>query len=185
MKKSVLLFVSLLFIGLLFFSCEISDPNDPYYLFQIHNISDVDIISYQASGNEAQPTMYPDTLLPSSFYEDMDIKECLESSDSGIIVKPEARFPIMPYLYPTISKRRFNQHFKSGIYSVFIIDAQTAQEKSWEDIRKDYDILVRYDLTYDDLKALNNSIPFPPTEKMKDMKMYPPYEEVGKKYLIK
>lgn len=55
-------------------------------------------------------------------------------------------------------------------------------EKGWEGIRDDYDILVRYDLTYDNLKVLNDTIPFPPTEAMKNMKMWPPYEEVVKKY---
>lgn len=177
--------IPFLLYSLLLCGCEvfsIADPLDPYYLLQLYNNSLINIISYQASGSEAQPTMYPDTLLPTSYYENMDVNECIVSSDSGIIIKPGSLYPLLPYSYPKISERRFNRHFRSGIYSIFIFDAETAQEKNWEDIRKDYDILVRYDLTFDDLKALKDTIPFPPTEEMKDMQMYPPYGEVVKKY---
>ena len=52
-------------------------------------------------------------------------------------------------------------------------------EKSWADIRKDNDYIVRYDLTYYDLLELDLTIPFPPTEDMRDMKMWPPYDEIS------
>jgi len=40
----------------------------------------------------------------------------------------------------------------------------------WADI-----ILRRYDLTPEDLELLNWEVPYPPTEVMKNMKMWPPY----------
>ena len=148
---------------------------DVFYLFKLQNNSDFDILSYQASGDWNQPTMYPDTLLPLAFYggDGLDMMECMHLIPSG----EDCGF--FPYHKPAISKKEFEQHFESGIYSVFIIDAQTAMhEKSWEEIQEDYDILVRYDLTFDDLKALGKTVPFPPTEEMKGMKMFPSYDEV-------
>ena len=43
-----------------------------------------------------------------------------------------------------------------------------------------YNILCRYDLSGNDIKQLDYTIPYPPSPVMKDMKMYPPYEEVIK-----
>ena len=38
-------------------------------------------------------------------------------------------------------------------------------------------LLVRYDLSLYDLRRLNWTLAYPPTENMKDMKMWPEYEE--------
>jgi len=61
--------------------------------------------------------------------------------------------------------------------SVFIIHADTLLKYTWQEIRDDYKILSRYDLSLKDLQMLNFTIPYPPTEAMKNMKMYPPYED--------
>lgn len=179
---SPLFFLLLLCCGLLLSSCgwDYERASDDYnYLLKIQNNSAFDIISYEASGTEAQPTMYPDTLLPAYFYEDMDVLECLEASEGDVVIQSGTSFPIFRYRKEDISKKEFDKHFKSGIYSVFIIDAQTAiHEKSWEQIQEDYDILVRYDLTFDDIHRLGKVIPFPPTDEMKGMKMFPPYDDV-------
>lgn len=177
-------FKTLLCLSFLLFGCEY-ESFDNYYLIQIQNNSDFGIISYQASGSRNQPTMYPDTILPLHFYildENEGIEQYVDSSDSIAIIPPKGCQAALECQRPKITKKAFNRHFISGVYSVFIIAAQTAQEKHWLDIRRDYDILVRYDLTYDNLKALNDTIPFPPSEAMKDMKMWPPYEEVVSKY---
>ena len=52
----------------------------------------------------------------------------------------------------------------------------------WKDVRENYRILKRYDLSIKDLTILENSrgipvIVYPPSEIMKGMKMYPPYEQ--------
>jgi hypothetical protein len=38
-------------------------------------------------------------------------------------------------------------------------------------------LLQRYDLTLDDLNKINWTLSYPPDERMKDIKMYPPYQE--------
>ena len=47
----------------------------------------------------------------------------------------------------------------------------------WETVREDYIILQRYDLSIAELEKLNWTIYYPPAEAMKDIYMYPPYEE--------
>lgn len=59
--------------------------------------------------------------------------------------------------------------------SVFIFHTDILNKYDWEEVRDNYMILRRYDLSLEDLKLLKRSIPFPPTEAMKDIKMYPPY----------
>lgn len=64
-------------------------------------------------------------------------------------------------------------------FSVFVLDKQVLDTVSWKQICSDYMVLCRYDLSGLDLKQLNSTIPYPPSPTMKDMKMYPPYEEIN------
>ena len=66
--------------------------------------------------------------------------------------------------------------------SVFIIHGDTALTKPWKEIKEENNYIVRYDLSYNDFTNLNGCIPFPPTEAMRDMKMWPPYEEIREIY---
>ena len=63
----------------------------------------------------------------------------------------------------------------SGIMSLTILSCDTLAKYPWEQVREDYNILVRYDLRLQDLYKLNFVIVYPPSEAMKDIKMYPPY----------
>ncbi len=67
--------------------------------------------------------------------------------------------------------------FPTDTMSVFFFAPDTLAKYDWETIRQEYKILVRYDLSHNDLKKLNWRIYYPPTEAMKDMKMYPPYRQ--------
>ncbi|GHT78968.1 hypothetical protein AGMMS50262_22190 [Bacteroidia bacterium] len=64
--------------------------------------------------------------------------------------------------------------------SVFFFSKDTLNAYSWEEIKLGYKILQRYDLSIEDINLLYNKygvpeIPYPPSEVMRDMKMYPPY----------
>ena len=61
--------------------------------------------------------------------------------------------------------------------SVFIFDSEILENIEWKEIRDNYMILKRYDLSLEDLQKLDFTLYYPPTEEMKDIKMYPPYEE--------
>jgi hypothetical protein len=66
--------------------------------------------------------------------------------------------------------------------SVFFFSQDTLNTYSWEEIKHRYKVLRRYDLSIEDIQKLKNKydvpeIPYPPDERMKDMKMYPPYNQ--------
>ena len=62
-----------------------------------------------------------------------------------------------------------------GTFSLFIFDADTFNVYSWAEIQSGYKVLQRYDISKENIKALKYTITYPPTEAMKDVKMYPPY----------
>ena len=71
---------------------------------------------------------------------------------------------------------RYDYHSeKVDTFCLFIFDADTFNICNWEEIQSGYKILQRYDLSFEDIKALKDSITYPPDEKMKEMKMYPSY----------
>jgi hypothetical protein len=57
----------------------------------------------------------------------------------------------------------------------FVLDAHTWETESSQTIIDNYLVLQRYDLSLEDTQKLEWSLPFPPTEAMKHIKMYPPY----------
>jgi hypothetical protein len=68
----------------------------------------------------------------------------------------------------------------SDTLSVFFFSQDTLNVYSMEEIRHEYKVLRRYDLSLENIKTLYNKysvpeIPYPPDARMKDMKMYPPY----------
>ena len=71
----------------------------------------------------------------------------------------------------------FERYVLSDTLSMFIFHTDTLEANSWETIISEYKVLQRYDLSIQDIHLLNHDIPYPPTEQMKDMRMYPPYEE--------
>ena len=63
---------------------------------------------------------------------------------------------------------------------VFVLDKKQYDETDWDTIRDQYLILQRYDFAKADLNFLGWHIAYPPTPEMKDIKMWPPYEEAIK-----
>uniref|UniRef100_A0AB33JEV0 Lipoprotein n=4 Tax=unclassified Prevotella TaxID=2638335 RepID=A0AB33JEV0_9BACT len=66
----------------------------------------------------------------------------------------------------------------SDTLMVFVFDAEKLEKKNPD--AKIY-FLARYDLSLEDLKHCNWVLTYPPTEAMKDVKMYPPYETFAKR----
>jgi hypothetical protein len=60
---------------------------------------------------------------------------------------------------------------------VFIFHPDTIAKYTWKEIADKYRILQRYDMTLNDLKNIHYHICYPPDKRMKDIKMYPPYEK--------
>lgn len=147
------------------FSCK--DFPEKSYDLQIKNNSNVDICCYfylvWEGGNNG--VVYPDTLLC------FDKKEliCINTLEKYNTSRPVG--PITEWI----------SSLPQDTLSIFIFSKDTLDKYSWPEVQSGYKILQRYDLSLEDFKKLSdkNGIPvitYPPSEAMKDMKMYPPYE---------
>lgn len=153
MHKVLLPILSLLFIFICATGCLV-DYEDDHFMF--YNNSDGTVLVHLGVTDTTQGgSLYPDTGI-------MKIN-CAR----GLI---EAKsFLTYDYARPP----------KTDTLCFFIFDADTINKYSWEEIRKGYKVLQRYNLivTKEELKKLDYKIYYPPTENMKHIKMYPPYEE--------
>jgi hypothetical protein len=68
----------------------------------------------------------------------------------------------------------YENTLKDTLY-VFIFEEDVLANHSWADVVDKNLVLQRYDLSLKDLQQLNWQISYPPSELMKDMKMYPPF----------
>jgi len=71
----------------------------------------------------------------------------------------------------------YNYELKDNILCLFIFDAKVFHTYSWEEIKEGYKILKRYDLSREDIRRLNHLIVFPPDERMRNVKMFPPFNQ--------
>ena len=112
---------------------------------------------------------YPDTLLPETpvFYINVDSVKTNPKEDQIVL-----------YDGNTISKA-LKANTISDTLSVFVFHIDTLLNHSWKEIRDGYKILVRYDLSAEDLESLRGEIYYPPTAAMRNVHMFPPYEKVS------
>ncbi|MFD1631674.1 hypothetical protein [Pseudopedobacter beijingensis] len=58
----------------------------------------------------------------------------------------------------------------------YVFDGEVLENTDWKTVKANNMYLQRYDLSLEDLRKLNFTIPYPATIEMKDMKMWPKYE---------
>ena len=149
--------VSVIFIALLV-SCTLK--MDAIYPIHIYNESEVQYIGYYFATGGRYGSYYPDTLLPNNntyvYNKNIKPKQHLQY-DSWI--KWDMTFKSLP----------------KDTLSIFIFSSDTLNKYSWEEVRRDYKILKRYDLSIQDLELLDYKVYYPPIPAMSEMKMYPKY----------
>ena len=64
-----------------------------------------------------------------------------------------------------------------GTVFVYVFDAEIIENTEWKVVKRDYLVLKRYDVSLKDLQQLDWTITYPPDERMKDIKQWPPYGE--------
>ena len=160
--KKVFMNLCLCFILFSLFSSQCVKIRNEYTLDLINN-SDHNIGYYFTTGGR-YGTHFPDTLLPNT--NDWVLYDYSKVNSPGLLIRQEWKvyFSSLP----------------KDTLSVFIFHTDTLNKYTWEEVRDRYLILKRYDLSLDDLMKLKNdySVPeitYPPDERMKGMKMYPPY----------
>jgi hypothetical protein len=147
----LLKFIVLIFVFLTFTSC------DYYHSFNFNNNSTHDV--YLLLGvieGDFNRGLYPDTVIRGNMWM------------CGPINQGESKY----YVYSEAIKDPW-----TNTVCLFILDADTIKSYSWEEIQDGYKVLQRYDISPENIKALKYKIPYPPSEAMKNMKMYPPYGE--------
>ncbi|MDR2836889.1 MAG: hypothetical protein LBV69_12010 [Bacteroidales bacterium] len=154
MKRLKLLkFIVLLSFLLILVACP---KKDYKHVFRFSNNSNVDVYIYLGVVNrDLGGTLYPDTAIA-------------EVRCGVLFKKGESRYYSYNYEY--------NNGY-TNVLSLFIFNADTFDTYSWDEIKNDYKILRRYDLSLQDIEMSNYMISYPPAEAMKDIKMWPPYEE--------
>ena len=149
------------FVWILLLSSQCEKRRE-YTLDLINN--SVHKIGYYFAMCEQYGTCYPDTLLPIT--NDIVVYDMSKEIASGILTRR--------------SWDKVFSTFPKDTMSVFIFHTDTLNKYTWKEVKDKYMILKRYDLSLDDLQRLHNKygtpeIPYPPDERMKDMKMYPLY----------
>ena len=97
------------------------------------------------------------------------------------LIAPSINMSISPYEF--IMGQRYDwvkSLSDTDTIRVFVFDSEKYKETDWSTIRDQYLFLLRYDLTKAELDALGWRIAYPPTTKMKEINMWPPYEEAIK-----
>ncbi len=154
MKKKVLVLGAVIF---LISSCKYFVEH--FNEIRFYNNTEHSIAYYFALGGK-YGTFYPDKLPDTTAYLFRGIK----SADSTSI-------------FIRRTWEDFFKDFPSDTLSIYIFHTDTLNKYSWKEICEDYLVLKRYDLSLYDLKKLNFKVPYPPSPIMRDMKMYPPYED--------
>lgn len=155
MKKIYIVFVSLILIG-----CEpFTEKWDSIYL---KNNSDYEIC-YTYDRENLRHMNYPDTLIPKVKEENLFLSP-LSAGYNTLITSRESWNQVIMRL-------------PNDTLSIYIFKEATINSYPWEIISSEYKILKRYDFSVQDLESLNYKISYPPTEQMKNVRMYPPYQE--------
>ena len=94
---------------------------------------------------------------------------------------PDTLLPETPVFYINVDSisKALKANTISDTLSVFVFHIDTLLNHSWKEIRDGYKILVRYDLSAEDLESLRGEIYYPPTAAMRNVHMFPPYEKVS------
>jgi hypothetical protein len=160
--KNIIQIIIIISCALLFQAC----PHGDLSFLYLENHSNDTLAVYVADGFH---TAYPDTLLPDK------LEDGMLSGD------PEGNSTRTIYISSLDLEQIFKQLPKDTL-SVFILCMNNINyniniDSIWNDMKYGNRFLMRYDLSIKDIYQLNLIIHYPPSEAMKDMKMYPPYKE--------
>lgn len=67
----------------------------------------------------------------------------------------------------------FFEEATNDTLSFYFISKETVSNFDWNEIRNEYLILKRYDVSFDDFQTIDFEIVYPPTVEMENIRMYP------------
>lgn len=153
------------------FSSCCEPPFGGYRELDFYNNSDYEISMYSiivSPISHSDTPIYPDTALPSNYM-----------SAKTLSIKSHG-YANYNHLYGKEDISIFYNYYNTDTISFFIFSTDTLVHYAWDSIRNSYKILQRYDISVDDFLSLFSSKPyldltFPPSPKMCNIKMWPPY----------
>jgi len=162
MNKKIIVFIT---CPLILCGCfELLFPEVVCVRFDNDSDYKVCVWSMLVSSDDFPPrTIYPDTTLPCNLPPYM-IE--LEPHKSRVV---DLAIGNMVEVYSS---------WNSDTISFYVIDADTIERCGWHTVQEKYNILQRYDIGVGDSTVLM-CLSFPPSEKMKHIKMWPPYGTYG------
>ena len=176
--------VLLLFISATFLvsSCKWLYLHQDICDFYVYNMSDDQIVFFFPTNGTYPVTgypmrMYPDTAITfSSLFLRGPVSPDTYYEVDGILVKEIYQLRKLD----TLSLFVFDSFYKESRewVSTGNGDGHFVNE-AWDDAIEEYDVLARYDLSYEDMERLRNDdgivrVYYPPTYEMEDIKMYLP-----------
>lgn len=108
--------------------------------------------------DENHKAIYPDT--------------SISITQQGIIHVPKGEKEVLAG--STNWKSVFEVSAPKDTLSIIIMHSDTLAKYSWLEIRNTYNILKRYDVSYQDLERIGWTLHYPSTAEMEGIKMYPP-----------
>jgi hypothetical protein len=129
----------------------------------LRNTAHYEIACYVADGINSGFS-YPDTLLPSTL-NSFVFRESIK--DSAWVFGTSGGFESF-----------LSTATQNGVLSLFIFKQVDVERLGWEEVSSKNQYIVRYDLTSDNLRFLKGIIVYPPNEPMKDIHMFPSYEQL-------
>ena len=153
MKKLFLIIGSCLFVTTM--SC-IRDTDDSHYNILFHNEADYDVFIEDGEGD----------------YYDTSLSWMLNVMTPGWHLKVESHCDNIDAFF---SWDTYESILKHDTLMVFVFNADTLSTYGWDYAKEHYMVAQRYDLSLSDLQNLNWRLTFPPTEEMRNMKMWPSY----------
>lgn len=122
----------------------------------IVNNTDNDIEFYFAVGGDGG-IVYPDTVLPISLDPPFQVAKARK----------------IGYRDFGFSEKIIFEQLPSDTLSIYLFHPDTLAKYNWQEIINDYKILIRYDVSFENLSQLNWQIHYPPNELMEGVQMFP------------
>lgn len=168
MKKLIIRIVTALLVIYMFSFMTCCNFEDPPYKYEFTNNSDRGIIVHISN-------FYPDTI---PYFDEYERTVDDKAFYNKRYVAPNSINDTILYDIDIPSSTSY--WWWSDTVSCFIIDDKIYNESGLLKVQLYYLVKQRYDLSKDDMKYLDYKLTYPPSPKMRGMKMYPPYEEAIK-----
>lgn len=159
-------FIMYLFVIFTLSSCKFLEELITIYGLWMRNDSD-ELIAIWSTYDQSTNTLLPQN------------KPDFDYIARSVDLESENEYPLEEHIM--ISHRNWLEQLSNkDTVRIFIFNHEIIENTDWSVVRDQYLVEQRYDLTKEQLIGLNYRIAYPPTPEMKDVKMWPPYEEAIK-----